>query len=251
MKSIEFCDTKTPYFINTVDCPLFIFSGTHCPEMYESLNSLRYEILMADGYLANIQRNQWLNSIGGFNQFQTYNWGNQFIPNYEVKQNYNNLPVEASQSEIKHTMPDDLEIDKLAQFSNFNSFNCQTKESKWSDIEECDSCEPEHRMFWLWGLTKSQTLIWSKILTPNNIQYIEALKEFEYEIKSTVDQSSSKVSFTYICKHKSQWGKEFQRCWNLLDHCRTHKGIRPHKWNIWGKQFTQKGNLNKHLQIHS
>jgi len=44
--------------------------------------------------------------------------------------------------------------------------------------------------------------------------------------------------------------KKFTRTWNLLDHARTHKGIKPYECQYWKRRYTQKGNLRKHLKQH-
>ena len=251
MKPFEYCDTKMPYFVNTVSNYWLNMHNSYDMGLYDSLNSLRNEILMTDSYYAKVQPEFLCSSGPTINQIYCHQYDCKSTTANETSPSYNNDLWFKAINERKHSQTAETESDKAGLFSNINYTDNQTKELKSSDGEENELSDSEHRMFWLWGLTKSQTLIWSKILTPNNIQYLESLKEFDYEIKSIIDHTSTKVSFTFVCKHKNEWGKEFQRWWNLLDHCRTHKGIKPHKWNVWGKQFTQKGNLNKHLQIHS
>ena len=151
----------------------------------------------------------------------------------------------------KESQGDNSECEKLWSYTNSFISELQTNECKSNKSKDQDECESEHKTFWAWGLSQNESIVWDKILTPNNIQYLEALKEFDYAIEERRKTAKSKMSFVFIWKHKDGWEKEFQRWWNLLDHCRTHKGIRPFKCDVWGKQFTQKGNLNKHLQIHS
>lgn len=38
--------------------------------------------------------------------------------------------------------------------------------------------------------------------------------------------------------------------WNMLDHARMHKGIKPYKCPYCEKTFTQKGNMRKHAKLH-
>ena len=152
---------------------------------------------------------------------------------------------------LNDSQGDSSEYEKLWSHTNSLTSELQTNECKSSRSKDQDDCELEHKTFWAWGLSPNESVVWNKILTPNNIQYLEALKEFDYAIEERRKTAKSKMSFVFIWKHKDGWDKEFQRWWNLLDHCRTHKGIRPFKCGVWGKQFTQKGNLNKHLQIHS
>ena len=151
----------------------------------------------------------------------------------------------------KDSQGNNSEYEKLWSYTSWHISETQTNECKGSDWGEQDDRESDHKTFWSWGLSKDQTLVVDKILTPNNIEYLEALKEFDYEIEEKRKNSKSNINFVFIWKHEGKWNKVFQRWWNLLDHCRSHKGIRPYKWDVWGKQFTQKGNLNKHLQLHS
>lgn len=38
--------------------------------------------------------------------------------------------------------------------------------------------------------------------------------------------------------------------WNMLDHARMHKGVKPYSCPYCGKRFTQKGNMRKHAKLH-
>lgn len=38
--------------------------------------------------------------------------------------------------------------------------------------------------------------------------------------------------------------------WNMLDHARMHKGVKPYKCPHCSKTFTQKGNMRKHSKLH-
>lgn len=78
---------------------------------------------------------------------------------------------------------------------------------------------------------------------------LELLKEYEYATEEREQEGEDKPITIYICKHKN-CNKEFTRTWNILDHARMHKGVKPYKCNFWMKQFTQKGNLRKHLKTH-
>lgn len=104
--------------------------------------------------------------------------------------------------------------------------------------------------FWTCGMTKSQSYLVKRILTPNNMRFLELLKNYEYEIAEEKSPLTGKPLPKYIWKHKGSCNKKFERTWKLLDHCRTHSGVRPYSWTIWGRKFTQKGNRNKHMLKH-
>lgn len=78
---------------------------------------------------------------------------------------------------------------------------------------------------------------------------LELLKEFDYVTETRQPEGEEKPIIVYICKHKN-CNKEFTRTWNILDHARMHKGVKPYKCNFCLKQFTQKGNLRKHMKTH-
>ena len=72
-------------------------------------------------------------------------------------------------------------------------------------------------------------------------QYIEELR-----FKST---ETKRKRVIYTCKYEN-WGLQYHKRWNLIDHIKTHLKITPYKWDIWGTNFIQKGNLKKHLRQH-
>lgn len=78
---------------------------------------------------------------------------------------------------------------------------------------------------------------------------LELLKEYEHATETRFSEEEDKEIVVYICKYKN-CNKEFTRTWNILDHARMHKGIKPYQCNFCYKQFTQKGNLRKHLKTH-
>lgn len=82
-----------------------------------------------------------------------------------------------------------------------------------------------------------------------NLRNIEQLKEYPYSSEYRTNEKNGKMLIVYICRHEG-CDKEFMRTWNLLDHARMHKGIRPFLCDFCNKSFTQKGNLRKHLLQH-
>jgi hypothetical protein len=78
---------------------------------------------------------------------------------------------------------------------------------------------------------------------------IQLLKEYAYTTEEKGVDENGKPQIIYICKFDN-WNKEFTRTWNILDHARMHKGIKPYHWDYWGKKFTQRGNLKKHAKTH-
>lgn len=79
---------------------------------------------------------------------------------------------------------------------------------------------------------------------------LELLKEFKYATEVRGQEVDGKPLIIYICKFKN-CNKEFSRTWNILDHARMHKGIKPFECKHCSKKFTQKGNLRKHLKTHT
>lgn len=78
---------------------------------------------------------------------------------------------------------------------------------------------------------------------------LQLLKEFDYETIQVPSADGAESSTIYKCTFEG-WNKEFTRTWNMLDHARTHKGVKPYKCQWCPRQFTQKGNLQKHLKQH-
>jgi hypothetical protein len=125
--------------------------------------------------------------------------------------------------------------------------NSNYKISQWNST----SSRSYKTKFWTWGLTTIQKNIVNKVLTANNMQYLVQLKPYNYTIRDKKSITTGKTTFLYVCRHRSGCNREFERSYNLLDHCRMHVGIRPHQCHICLKSFTQKGNLNKHLTTHT
>jgi hypothetical protein len=135
---------------------------------------------------------------------------------------------------------------QLANDMNLES-NSNYKTHQWNYTVS----KPYKTKFWTWGLTMSQKNIVNKVMTSNNMQYLVQLKPYDYMIKEKKSITTGKTTFLYVCKHRGGCSREFERSYNLLDHCRMHVGIRPHQCHICLKSFTQKGNLNKHLTTHT
>jgi len=56
-------------------------------------------------------------------------------------------------------------------------------------------------------------------------------------------------ALVYCCLYEN-WGKEFSRTNNMIDHVLVHQGIKPYNWCYWKKSFTQKSNMTKHMKTH-
>lgn len=74
----------------------------------------------------------------------------------------------------------------------------------------------------------------NRILQPKlskNEYNLEMLKEFPYETRDIKNLQDGTISTIYKCGHPG-CDKEFGRTWNMLDHARTHKGVKPFqcKW---------------------
>lgn len=142
---------------------------------------------------------------------------------------------------------------RVRKDSSHASNTCSTENSpsaglKSESKKKMDTCK---NRLCTCGLTKRQAHIVDKLLTSNNIEYLEQLRAYDYKIREKKLTSAGKSVFMYVCKFQGGCNKEFERSWNLLDHCRMHMGIKPYTCNQCGKSFTQKGNLNKHLITHN
>lgn len=98
------------------------------------------------------------------------------------------------------------------------------------------------------GLTDEKNME-SKNKVSKSDMNLELLKDYEYTTEEKVPAGEDKPVTVYICKYKN-CNKEFTRTWNILDHARMHKGVKPYQCNYCMKTFTQKGNLRKHLKTH-
>lgn len=78
---------------------------------------------------------------------------------------------------------------------------------------------------------------------------IHVLKGWLYSLRYDPVGTTTRTRRVIICGQEN-WGKEFIKAWNFLDHFRMHQGVRPFVWNICDKSFTQKGNLKKHQRQH-
>jgi hypothetical protein len=91
-------------------------------------------------------------------------------------------------------------------------------------------------------------LIATNCINRNNL-YIELLKGFNYEYKEISNFRTKKSQGIFMCR-EGNCAMEFTRSWNLLNHVRSHRGLRPYSCQICKHQFTQKGNLKKHIKTH-
>lgn len=79
---------------------------------------------------------------------------------------------------------------------------------------------------------------------------LEALKGHKYEIKHAPSNTSTEGNYLYICKYDN-WGKSFNKTYNLVYHFRVHTHEKPFQCKICSKWFSQKGNLGRHLERHT
>ena len=121
-----------------------------------------------------------------------------------------------------------------------------------SDIEEDYNSEKlvnkiDYQNFDTYKELKKAAKLENPDITKEEI-YEKLLKPYRHEKVKIWDEENNKFKVSYICR-SSGWNKQFKKIWNMLDHMRMHKEIKPYKWSFWRKSFTQKGNLQKHLQV--
>ena len=80
-------------------------------------------------------------------------------------------------------------------------------------------------------------------------QNLKILEDYDYETVQRYNSITDTVTTVYKCTFHG-CGKEMETTWNMLDHARMHKGVKPFKWNYCDKRFTQKGNMRKHSRLH-
>ena len=60
---------------------------------------------------------------------------------------------------------------------------------------------------------------------------LELLEEFDYDTEVRGTELDGKPLTIFICKYQS-CNKEFTRTWNILDHARMHRGVKPFECEI-------------------
>ena len=78
---------------------------------------------------------------------------------------------------------------------------------------------------------------------------LKLLKAYDYEEINRYNTITGTSATIYRCTFEN-CGKEMETTWNMLDHARMHKGIKPYSCKFCGKRFTQKGNMRKHSRLH-
>ena len=87
-------------------------------------------------------------------------------------------------------------------------------------------------------------------VTRKNMKHFRELSKYDYFVENKIESITGREYTAFVCGHPSGCRKEFDRPWNLLDHVRTHNGVRPHACPFCSLSFVQKGNRNKHVLIH-
>lgn len=80
-------------------------------------------------------------------------------------------------------------------------------------------------------------------------QNLEILKAYDYEIVYKYMPETNEHKMVFKCTYHN-CNKLLETSWNMLDHARMHKGIKPYKCAYCSKTFTQKGNMRKHAKLH-
>lgn len=75
------------------------------------------------------------------------------------------------------------------------------------------------------------------------------LENYDYEIVEKQNPANGHKCTIFRWTYKD-CRKEMETTWNMLDHARMHKGIKPFVCQYWHKRFTQKGNMRKHAKLH-
>ena len=89
----------------------------------------------------------------------------------------------------------------------------------------------------------------------NQLEGLESSIQHKCKTCSEVFASRNEL-FTHnsVCKNSFECdtcGKSFKFKSYLVQHIKTHSGVKPHQCNICEKRFNRKNNLVRHLRVHS
>ena len=73
--------------------------------------------------------------------------------------------------------------------------------------------------------------------------------EGSYIKKKLLRSETQRMNTTLVCGFDG-CDKEFAKKCNMLDHLRTHSGVKPYSCKQCGKAFKQRAQLYKHFTIH-
>jgi uncharacterized Zn-finger protein len=94
----------------------------------------------------------------------------------------------------------------------------------------------------------NQQLTKNKQLSKSEINLL-ILQNYEYEAVEKKNPITGHPYTVFRCIYKNCL-KEMETTWNMLDHARMHKGVKPYACPYCSKRFTQKGNMRKHAKLH-
>lgn len=146
---------------------------------------------------------------------------------------------------------------KIAKQLNFKIMLCYGLTLFYYSLDDISNL-PKLNQFWLWmpssesgfaACPSTPQMAYNELKISKNDINIELLREYDYETREELNPEDNQTITIFICKFDG-CNKEFKRTWNMLDHARTHKGVKPFACQYWPRRFIQKGNLKKHLKQH-